>query len=729
MKKQELQALRVLKATPEIMKAMQANPLQRKTVSYAHLNYTHEFYEHGLFMRCTIQNDILIVALFLPSYLRTEGKLPAYTLYVSRAERRFITYDHINQKWRTATLHNLDWPTYFYYSKKKWIRPSDYKKIQTYLGEKEGGYEGILHYQNQIREEELQQRHKKETDPWDADLSQVPGLPKDWERWVSKVGIRENYIFYQYRKGGAKTGYCTYCEKEVPIKQPYYNKHGLCPCCRHEVIYKSMGKAGTVRTETDYMYLLQRCRDGFVSRVFRGNRTYRAGEYRHPKVTFWEIARTIHDQQKDEVRSYFWEDYKQRGKRWVTGILNWRHSYPGKIYGKTLPTLAKKELSRTGLPERFRYDNFFDPDTYLMAVKKFLRVEQLLKAGLFRLADDCIGCYYAPPLFTDWKCTSLIKALGINRQQFKRLCQFNGGTYAVKWLQYENETHKNFPDEVIVWLDDEHIHPRELQFIYPKMSIIQIYHYVRRQMNESHMDSKEVLQTWDDYLSMARGLRMDVDDEIVYRVRKLRQRHNELVKQLEGNRDFAVEVGKVLKNYPHADEFYRAINGKYDYANKEFSIVTPNCVEDILHESEALHHCVSHTSNYWERIEHRESFILFLRRTSSPNESYYTLEVEPDGTVRQKRTLYNRQNKEDMKEIQPFLIEWQKEITKRLTEEDHERAKESRILRAKEFDELRANNTIINTGYLQGQPLVDVLLADLLENSETIPEPALPIAA
>lgn len=722
MKKQELQALRVLKATPEIMKAMQANPLQRETISYAHLNYTYEFYEYGLFMRCTIQNDILIVALFLPSYLRTEGKLPAYTLYVLRAERRFITYDHINQKWRTATLHNLYWPTYFYYSKKKWIRQSDYKKIQTYLGEKEGGYEGILHYQNQIREEELQQRHKKETDPWDADLSQVPGLPKDWERWVSKVGIRENYIFYQYRKGGAKTGYCTYCEKEVPIKQPYYNKRGLCPCCRHEVIYKSMGKAGTVRTETDYMYLLQRCRDGFVSRVFRGNRTYRAGEYRHPKVTFWEIARTIHDQKKDKVRSYFWEDYKQRGKRWVTGILQWRYSFPGKIYGKTLPTLAKKELSRTGLLERFRYSNTFDPDVYLAALKRIPRLEQLLKAGLFRLADDCIGCYYDPPLFTDWQCTSLIKALGINRQQFKRLRQFNGGLQSVEWLQYENETHKNFPDEVIVWLADEHIHPRELQFIYPKMSIIQIYHYVRRQMNESHMDSKDVLQTWVDYLSMARGLRMDTNDPIVYRVRKLHQRHNDLIRQLE-DKDATVEIGKVLEKYPHVDEICRSIAGKYEYSDDTYTIVAPKKVEDIFSESRTLHHCVYHSEHYWDRLERRESYILFLRRTAEPDKPYYTLEVEPDGTVRQKRTEYDRQKPKDMQKIIPFLRKWQKVIAERLSEEDYAMASSSHTLRIQNLTTLCTQKAKIRTGDFQGQLLADVLLADLLENVYALPQP------
>ena len=50
----------------------------------------------------------------------------------------------------------------------------------------------ILKFQRAVRDAELERRHRKETDPWDAELSQTPPLPKDWERWVNKVGIQEN---------------------------------------------------------------------------------------------------------------------------------------------------------------------------------------------------------------------------------------------------------------------------------------------------------------------------------------------------------------------------------------------------------------------------------------------------------------------------------------------------------------------------------------------------------
>ena len=108
MKKKELQSLPVLNATPKIMAAARQNPLQKETVTYGKWQTTHEFYEYGLFIRCAIKNDILMVALYLPEHLCTGGKLPSYTLFISRSERCFITYDYLVKKWRTATMYHLN---------------------------------------------------------------------------------------------------------------------------------------------------------------------------------------------------------------------------------------------------------------------------------------------------------------------------------------------------------------------------------------------------------------------------------------------------------------------------------------------------------------------------------------------------------------------------------------------------------------------------------------------
>lgn len=94
----------------------------------------------------------------------------------------------------------------------------------------------------------------------------------------------------------------------------------------------------------------------------------------------------------------------------------------------------------------------------------------------------------------------------------------------------------------------------------------------------------------------------------------------------------------------------------------------------------------------------------------------YTLEVEPNGTIRQKRTYFDRQN-DDLKDAEKFLKEWQKVVSERLTESDREKAEKSKVLRLQEFEQLRQDDIRIHTGDLAGQRLVDVLVSDLMETA------------
>lgn len=181
-------------------------------------------------------------------------------------------------------------------------------------------------------------------------------------------------------------------------------------------------------------------------------------------------------------------------------------------------------------------------------------------------------------------------------------------------------------------------------------------------------------------------------------------------------KDLAIEAGKVLEQFPHVDEICESLGEKYEFADEDYTVVAPGCIEDIMVEGENLHHCLGSSDRYWERIERREAYILFLRRTAEPDKSYYTLEVEPNGTVRQKRTMFDRQEA-DIADASKFLIKWQKAVAARLTDADRKLAEESRELRNLEFAQLRDNKVVIQYGDLRGKLLVDVLTADLMETA------------
>ena len=725
--KKELLRMRRLRATKKMIKIAQNDIPKKVTVGTGAYSYQDTRREYQLFLRCRIEDDILKVALYYPDNLRAEGYLPSYEVFIDRNARRFITYDCINHKWRTAMLDRLDWPHCVPEYPRTWMPATEAKAAADYLSSEHLGYKAIFSYQLQLREEALARRHRKETDPWDADMALTPALPKDWDRWVDKVGIPQNFIFYKYEKRGAKTGYCTYCGKDVPLRVKLrHNRSDRCPCCRHEITYKAVGRLGWyLDTKEVCIYLLQPRPDGFVVREFWASRRYVKKDYRNPTVSCVEHWRVIYDHNM-AARTYYWGNYKQLCTRWIAGepsyswmgynsIYCYHGCKEGRVYGKTLPHLAKGILKRTGLADWiYEHGLVANPDKYMRLYMKIPQFEQIWKANLPKLTEECWSNYRCMDgLIKKPQSSNLTKALGIDKQELARLRQHNGGCFLLQWLQWEKQRGKSISEEVLQWFHTHKISADQLDFIWDKMTPVQVYHYLQRQSDSSHEPIRQVITTWRDYLSMANRLGIDTNDEIIYRVKLLRQRHDELVlrcKQI----DKQAQAADVLKKFPEVDHICQSIKAKYEYANEEYTIVTPTGALDIIVEGDMLCHCLRGSERYWDRIETHESYILFLRRTSAPDTPYYTLEIEPDGTVRQKRTKFDRQEA-DIENAKKFLAEWQHIVAKRLTASDRKKAANSRVLREQEFEQMRQDNVIIYTGHLAGKRLVDVLTADLME--------------
>lgn len=192
-----------------------------------------------------------------------------------------------------------------------------------------------------------------------------------------------------------------------------------------------------------------------------------------------------------------------------------------------------------------------------------------------------------------------------------------------------------------------------------------------------------------------------------------KQRHDELAARGE-EMQLTLRAGELLQTYPHIEQNLQAIREKFAFTGKQFQIQVPDKLEDIFMDSRKLCHCIANSDVYWERMERRESYLLFLRKTAEPDTPYYTVEAEPGGTVRQVRTQYNRQN-DDIGEVRAFLKIWQKQLAKRLTQKDKQLAADSHELRIKELVQLRNDQVTIHTGDLAGRLLVDVLTEDLME--------------
>lgn len=713
MNKKKLKNLFTQCPTEEILEAAKSDvPVQVNWYGQKWDKYQYEKY-----VSCEQEGDILKASFFLARDLRLGGLRPIYQVFIDREARKFITWDAVHEKWSNAKLDRLNWPGCSY-DPGVFMSKEDNDRMKEYLGVVQDKDKGILEFQWDIRAEELEKRHQKETAPWDAAMDQIPPCPEGWKHWVDKYGIPQNYLFYEYSRKKKKEGYCSWCEKIVPIESPRHNRMGKCPCCGNEIQFKAVGRmAEHFTTDKKTVHLIQSCRDGFVVRMFETRRWYKKTNYKVPELTCHEQRRIIYNSNLD-ASPFYYGPYKNITYRWIKG--EWKRygmfgSYidwdgVGRVYPETLSELGKNKLSHTGLEQMVLWKKEIDPEAYLGTLKLRPYLEQLAKSGLNRLAEDVFMRSVALEFVQS---PDFAKCLGIDRMRMKRLKHLDGDHRLLNWLRYEKRMETCFSDTLLQYFVRHKIEPSEIRFIENKMSLVRIKNYLERQEKLSGRNPKELLSTWRDYLFMAGRMNRDVSQEVIYKPKDLVESHDEAVKAC-GGVQMMRRAAELLQAYPDIEKIYHSIKGKYEYSDKKYQIIVPEKIEDILKEGYALGHCLDRSDIYFDRIQRRESFIVFLRRAEKPDQPYYTLEIEPDGTARQKRTVGDKQNV-DFDEAKGFILKWQRMIQKRLSRADRDLAKESAKMRADEFKKLRETGTKIWHGHLAGKLLVDVLEADLME--------------
>ena len=161
-----------------------------------------------------------------------------------------------------------------------------------------------------------------------------------------------------------------------------------------------------------------------------------------------------------------------------------------------------------------------------------------------------------------------------------------------------------------------------------------------------------------------------------------------------------IKAEEYSKKFGAAETVLAEIKEKFEYSGQEYFIKVPSRIADIVAEGNYLHHCAGATDRYFDRIKQHETYICFLRKVKEPDTPFYTIEVEPGGTIRQHRGMFDEEP--DLDKVKPFLREWQQEIRKRMRKEDHDREAVSKEKREMNLEELRkANNTRVLQGLME----------------------------
>lgn len=722
--KKTLRALRQLNATKEMMRKAKADkPTNSNKWWKSGIKYP---YKYGVYLRAQHLKGFLKVAVYATEWMRQGISTPCYEIFIDHENEQFITRrldkTYTETGWTRAMIDNLKnvedvkLAKYWYDgllsgsgAEDPWMDEHQAVYIKKTLQTNKSGYAAIVEYQRKCRQQDLAEMRRRETAPWDDDMARVPEEPKAFKRWVFHEAVSENYMIYTYSKTGAKEGWCTYCEKMVKLKEkPLHGKIGICPRCKREITYKSSGKINTLATDYYKVQLVQNIDGGIVVRHFdarkRWKGTIKAELYLH------EDTRTlIMDGTKWQ---YSWELYKNIEHRWCRSDYrnygNWRG---GRIYPGNMYHLSKTGLVHSSLPLVLKHNKKITNAVvdWLDAEKYDPNIERCAKAGLYRLTGEMVK---NDRMIKNRRATELTKALGIDRMRLSRLVAHDGGSLYLSYLQREKVDNTIYPDDILLDLVEKHIGLPSLKIMLDHMTLVKAYNYLVRQSDPSDKNPmSQALTTYNDYMNMAERLKMDISSEQIYKPKDLKKAHTKVI-DLLSQAGWEKTAQDASKKFPKVSEELPRLS-KYEYKGSAYQIVAPRTITDIVREGSLLGHCIHTCDFYYQRIETRESFIMFLRKNDDPEKPWYTLEVEPSGNIRQKRTVGDNQN-DDLKAAVQFLHEWQQWLQKILSEEDKKLAKISEKKRKENYKKIREEKKKVWHGKLQGQLLADVLEADFL---------------
>lgn len=722
MRKSELEKLRTLNATPTMIKALQEPGTKR----YYGGKINEEKYH--LAARCQQLGGYLKVSICTKKDISKKVYTPKWDIFINYEGDEYITRERQQDgsyKWRKAYGYNLenynwynkDWDEYVY------MNPDSSSQIQKILGTIKKGFWGMCEWQEGCKKRNEDKKIKKLTDQWDKDMQPIKDPPKGFEDWWHHNAFDgSNYIYYASSK--STEGYCTSCIGRVKLPgKPTHNTESRCPVCKKKVTYISRAK----KTQYIWTYAhdascIQRYKDGLVQRDFEVRRR----DYKDA-LSINKSEYTIHEYRRTIVTAkgwgtYIYMDYRRRGMRWAADSEDWVGKHYETMYQKNFSQIFRKY--NTAYPIAVKHGYKAAGLRYFLSQEhRYPAIEMAYKAGLYRLAKDMVNDsrMRLDKILDNKASGGLAKILKIDNARMKRLKNMNGNIEMLIWLQEEKQMNTILRDCDIRTLAEADISPRDLERskIGKYLTIEKICNYLNKQAElrssiKGHALKTAIWRDWEDYVNMMIRQKMDCSKEILLKPKDLTIAHNELVARIS-MLDSKEEIATKKKKFSRARGLMESGElKKYEYDNGTYCIVAPKSIDDIYREGTVLKHCIHTCDIYFQRIDIRETYLLFLRRSSAPDVPWYTVEIEPGGNIRQKKSVLNEAYK-DLDDAMPFLREWQRWVKKNLSEEDKKLAEKSDKARREGYAKLRKEEKIIWHGSLQGTLLADALESDFME--------------
>lgn len=454
----------------------------------------------------------------------------------------------------------------------------------------------------------------------------------DYKKWEGAMGRKQQRINRETAEAPElPEGFLRWCVQQVPRK---------------------LGKRQRHLHGKEYIQLFQKCEMGrYTERVFEVD---------------YEVTKEGHWHQTTEIIRAFSEVAMGSWSQWYYGIVRGETGDGQRWWDRKANTLVNtcpkrmilysKNLEELGIPEQITetlksIHKRMDYGTLAVAAEENPELEILAKNGLQQLVcDACMNGYSREK---NWK---IIRKL--DRGQLQKLAETDGGIYEAEMLGMHPEITRESLQTLQAFRDAD-----RRETIKEASEGLNINH-VLTLLEKTDSRSLDSIREYRDYLRMAEARGMKVTDEIVYRNKRWKYFHAKYVEEKEQHADEELnrKNGNISADYKENCEAFQACTDGYLF-------LVPRSAADIRVEGNLQHHCVGR-AGYIEKMDRRESYIVFLRKSAEPEVPYYT--IETDGyRVLQAYGAYDR--KPDWETVNKLLQDWIKEVRRRKAQRETQR--------------------------------------------------------
>ena len=632
------------------------------------------------------KTDTLVFNIYRCNEKNKKNVFLLFRLYCQKED--YITLDVEKNTWRTGSLLNLTcrdsgWSEYWWnYGQITYLNENDVEVSNNFFAkllnvkssdfDNSHPFRSLDKYQNIIKNNRLEKKHRKITDVIDHEMEKFGELPKDYAHFVDEAVFRdENYIFYNTKE---KIAYCTSCKYEFEVKDKHlrhktigiwnnrdivkHNHAVTCPYCHKNLLCKSDGMGRNNLISIGWSVLVQKYMNNVHVRYFCHTKDFR-GDFREPKVMTTERYRTIHT--KDTQIDYMWDKFKSTHKRrwcYYRDRYNCFYMQPAEVdyprstmlYNTSLQDVVEGTCLQYSVPDLFienvvkKSSKFTSPwmiDNYFSSYRKHPFLEQFLKIGFFDMVGEYLCDYRGDEKIFNNGRSSILGSLGINKYQFQMLRKVgNPRIKDVEILRYKPDLKWEEFESLRYIQDNGYNNMYKMYIDFMKYTTI---HKLTRYIYEKKINYPK---DYFDYAQWLEEMDYDMKNSSNLFPKNFKSAHDEASKQYmkfkdKKEREAVKRFNQMLKKLEKESDTTEAMNLEL-YG---LFIKLPNRLEDLKKEGEVLHHCVG---TYMDKVAAGKTMIFFIRQRSEPEKPYYTLEWN-DNHVVQCRGVRNCDMTEDVK--------------------------------------------------------------------------------